>query len=151
MDEPLSEPAKAAAKPHRVASFVIGVVLGLVLVLCLLVPGPRAVGLAYRAACGANLGTIGRGVALYLTEYGATPRDFQALLDKEFVSPGLLCCPGRARVEKVAPGAPWQDRCDYVWTAPLTFDFEDRRIAAFELPGNHRNEGANVLMTGAST
>jgi len=147
MGEPSDEPAKAAEKPQRVASFVIGAVLGVVL--SSLFPGPRVNTLAIRSICGANLNRLGRQFIVYRTEYESTPRDLQTLLDTGDPFPSRFSCPGWPGTEKVGADAPLKDRCDYVWTAPPDFGSEGREIAAFELPGNHRNEGVNLLRTGA--
>lgn len=140
-------------RPH----WLLGVVVGaLPLLLFFLLFPPRTLSCPPpRVRCAMNLHGISKCVFLYQADHGgADPLGPWALLPEEYIVPGFCVCP-KARTPAAAPPASgiWtpadlEGHCDYVLVSGFYGGASAELVLAFELCGNHDNEGCNVSYQG---
>lgn len=95
----------------------------------------RARELAKRTVSMSNLRTIGIGCAIYANDHNNVfPPNLETLIKESLITRDTLNCPNDI------PGA-----ISYVYVAGQKLTGNDRNVLAYERPGLHGDEGANVL------
>lgn len=92
-----------------------------------------------KVPCTANLMAIGRGLLGYAGENGRSlPATLDPLVRQKWIHPKELICPG---LGAPLPGA----QSSYVYISGQSLDGDPTNVLAYELLGNHRPPGGNVL------
>ena len=138
---------RGAAIVELVAGAALGVAIGLGLLRVARISKPHDKELAQQAACGARLQTVGKAVGAYheKNKY-RDPPDAAALLIAADLSPKDLVCPSSGRKPAQTEDADDVDEYDdyvLVWGVRA---MEKDLLRGFELPADHHQDGANVLL-----
>ena len=109
----------------------------------------RSTGRAKRAVSMAHLNAIAKAVALYESEYEATPPNLAKLVEAGNISADSLVSPISGRTMPTdAKGMP-TGQSDYVYFV-MSQDMPGDLIRAYERPENYRNKGTCVLLVNGS-
>jgi prepilin-type processing-associated H-X9-DG protein len=125
---------KKPGKGMAITGIITGAI-GLLILPAILVPAlSRAVEMAHRAACVANLKGISKAIVLYQNSYDqAYPPDFEMLI-KDGQTPKLFSCPSAAHSRQF----------DYFYLAPA-LNAPSETMVACDYKMNHQGEVRNVL------
>ncbi len=137
-----NEPQVDRGRGFAIAGIVTGAVslLGSLMVIpmtAVLLPSlARARELAKRTVCSANLQTVELSLQSYVEKLGQAPLDLAALVDENWLSPGVLNCPSAdPTISQTLP---------YIWIRGADCADLDN-VVLYEPIKNHGGEGGNVL------
>jgi prepilin-type processing-associated H-X9-DG protein len=133
---------------HRAVQVAAGLLV-ISLALVLFLPRPRRSSPhGPWMACSSNLRMIGLAIRRYAQDHGeAFPPDFGALYPDYIDNPKLFSCRAKPsewqRIQKTGEARP--EWTSYVYVAGITDSDDTACVLAFDRPGNHGEDGLNVL------
>lgn len=147
------QPGQYGGKGFSIAAIATGgisMVAAVVFFLAIMLPPlSRARGMAGVAVCSANLGGLGRSLAVYASQYrGEHPPSLDVLVSSNLAQPSMLVCPADNGQSTGAADSSFYVRTpqtqSYIYIPGQNQASDPRNVLMYERPGIH-DDGGNVL------